>query len=399
MNFFNGFLDDGRHGLHRGSQRYVDPLERANAQIYNLANENEALQARVEQLEHRLAQVARPTTPNPQQLIHRIRDLEGALGHTQRELAVSQQRLAAAEDALSKAAQRERSMGPRTGRTGMSRQNPSGQATSQGGMESTMGAPTLKKEGSLSQNGFYIQEEESVSVKDQQIRELKETIQELNRAYSDFPKYKQYYEAREGGLQSQQPPHSAMALEQAVPHTDDGLFEQCKAQGKAFFRGTMVEGKPQGPCTEVLQNGESFRGTYRDGVRNGPGVLETPDFTFEGEFVAGEPQRAQGNLRPKLKVATFRLNPFAEYTGQVVEGAPQGQGRLQFSNGAKIAGTFANGRLDEQYPATIQVPEWGDKAMEARLMPIPGLDAVVVKPLEASGQLIWNLQTGELKSI
>jgi len=401
MNFFSDFFDDGCGSFHRGSQRYMNPLEKANLQIHNLANENEALQGRVQQLEQRLAQALRQTGPHPQQLVQRIRELEGALMQAQRELTASQQRVAAFEETISKNAPKPKVTSGRAAKMGPSKYSPaaSGQVSSHSGVDMQLPPPTPEKEDSLVLEGFYIQDEENVSIKDQQIRELKEAIQDINKAYADYAKYKQYYEAREGGLQSQQPLHSAMDVERTTPKTDSERFEECRKHGRPFFQGTIVEGKPQGLCYEVKNNGESFWGTFRDGLRHGHGHLETPDLVFEGEFVDGELQQSQGSLRMKPKVATVRLNPFSEYTGEMVGGVPQGQGQLELSNGAKISGTFTEGRLDERSRTTIQVPEWSDQPIEVQLVPISGLDAFVVKRPEASSQLIWNLKTGELKSI
>lgn len=404
MNFFNdffnngpsGYVDDGHHGVRRPPRRGPTELERTQNQVRALAQENEELQARLNGTEHEL-----------QALQKKLRSKQN--GFPQRS-EVLEEKLRAAEHKLAQYFQRfgdldKRGQGPLPGApTGSGRAQRSGerpsfsdQKSGVSGTKNASEAPSFEEHSGLDQSGFYIQEEENVSVKDQQIRELKQAVRDLSAIYADFGKYKRFYEAHS----SQSEPHrgdSQMPIEQQDPKSSpEAIFEGCKARRVPFFQGTLVDGVKEGWCREVDSEGSVFEGTYANGSRQ-EGKLDCPDFLFEGQFVDGLPSEQSGNMVRKSREEKLQLTPNCFFTGQTLGGVPNGVGVLKFQSGICLRGTFENGRMSPDFPVSVSGPELQTE-VAAQLIQIQGLEAVVVKPASGQQTFIWNLKSGELKLI
>lgn len=392
MSFFNDFFNnghlgffDGPHpGYRRAARRPPTELERAQHQLQALAQENEELQARLNDTEHELQLVqrkmkVRPTPPKSEGLEERLRE-------TELKLAQYVQKFGDLEKT-----RRDFGKGPTR----------SGQAQRTTDQHSPVQSPEnliLGRHESSEQNGFYIEEEQNVSVKDQQIHELKQTVRDLSSALVDYNKYKRYFEAHSSQSVSQRD-DSQMSIELTDPKTlPETSLEECRAQKMAYFQGTLVDGKKTGFCREVDPQGNIFEGTYADGIRNGQGKLDCSDYTFEGVFAEGVPQESQGKMTPKTKSQTMQLNDFCVFRGPVAGGVPTGEGVLRFSNGVSLRGTFDKGQISAEFPVVFSGPEV-EKEVPAELIQVQGLDALVVKPSEGRQTFIWNLKSGELKLI
>lgn len=237
---------------------------------------------------------------------------------------------------------------------------------------------------------FYIQEEENVSVKDQQIRELKQTISELNNAYVDYAKYKSFYEAHH----REEDPMGEVPVDQR----NREIFLEYAKRGEQYFEGAIVGGKRNGFCREVTANGEVFEGHYVNDVREGQGRLENAEMSFQGLFVSGQPKLDQGQIVHKPKMETVQVMPNLRFVGQTIAGVPNGDGYFEFQPGVKLFTNFVAGQIAENNNVKISLPE-SEEQMNAELFRVPGVDAIIIKSEDNKHRFIWNLATGELKLI
>lgn len=100
------------------------------------------------------------------------------------------------------------------------------------------------------------------------------------------------------------------------------------------LEGVFVNGVIQGLATERDAYGEFlYEGEWKNGVRDGRGLLKTPIGEYTGEFVAGS-KHGQG---------TDTFSSGSKYTGEFVENQRHGHGVILHSNGCIYDGNWKFG--------------------------------------------------------
>lgn len=81
-------------------------------------------------------------------------------------------------------------------------------------------------------------------------------------------------------------------------------------------------------CSGIyVKTGASLCGVWKDGQLNGRGIAETPDGTYEGEFVNGQ-RSGKGTFQYKYSSAKLR-----RYVGDWQNDLPHGLGSYRDENG------------------------------------------------------------------
>jgi hypothetical protein len=86
--------------------------------------------------------------------------------------------------------------------------------------------------------------------------------------------------------------------------------------------------------TETFDNGDIYKGTFKDGLKHGKGTLTTRNNrSYEGDWENDKPHGFGINTFPNGKI----------YTGNFFEGKPVGDGQWTYADGRIYNGTWVNG--------------------------------------------------------
>ena len=90
--------------------------------------------------------------------------------------------------------------------------------------------------------------------------------------------------------------------------------------------------KSQG--TQTFDNGDIYKGTFKDGLKHGKGTLTTRNNrSYEGDWENDKPHGFGINTFPNGKI----------YTGNFFKGKPVGDGQWTYTDGRIYNGTWVNG--------------------------------------------------------
>lgn len=113
--------------------------------------------------------------------------------------------------------------------------------------------------------------------------------------------------------------------------------EFSKKADKASYKGTLMNGKPEGYGICTIHFGTYFaeyNGKWENGSPHGQGVLNTNmGLTYQGNWFVGQPWK-------EIKVT---MPNGAVYFGDWSFGKPNGQGTLTYVDGTTYTGTFVHG--------------------------------------------------------
>ena len=88
--------------------------------------------------------------------------------------------------------------------------------------------------------------------------------------------------------------------------------------------------------TETFDNGDIYKGTFKDGLKHGKGTLTTRNNrSYEGDWENDKPHGFGINTFPNGKI----------YTGNFFEGKPVGDGQWTYADGRIYNGTWVNGEF------------------------------------------------------
>lgn len=120
------------------------------------------------------------------------------------------------------------------------------------------------------------------------------------------------------------------------------------------YYGEIKNGKPSGLGYAKWVDGTVYRGSWADGQRHGIGLLIKPNGEkiagqwFDGELVAplGKeiPENRLGPLPPN-NPENVHLENGGVYTGNIVNGLPEGQGTCIWPDGARYDGNWSSGMM------------------------------------------------------
>lgn len=86
--------------------------------------------------------------------------------------------------------------------------------------------------------------------------------------------------------------------------------------------------------TETFDNGDIYKGTFKDGIKHGKGKLTTRNNrSYEGDWENDKPHGFGINTFPNGKI----------YTGNFYKGKPVGDGQWTYTDGRIYNGTWVNG--------------------------------------------------------
>ena len=86
--------------------------------------------------------------------------------------------------------------------------------------------------------------------------------------------------------------------------------------------------------TETFDNGDIYKGTFKDGLKHGKGTLTTRNNrSYEGDWENDKPHGFGINTFPNGKI----------YTGNFFKGKPVGYGQWTYADGRIYNGTWVNG--------------------------------------------------------
>ena len=114
-----------------------------------------------------------------------------------------------------------------------------------------------------------------------------------------------------------------------MKHRKGNLYS--KENNKFSYDGQWANDKYEGYKT-LINNGEKYIGYFKNGVRNGKGILSKREGDiFEGEFLNGE--FIKGKIIYKNE---------DEYNGSIADGKKKGKGTYKYKNGDIYEGCFEN---------------------------------------------------------
>lgn len=123
------------------------------------------------------------------------------------------------------------------------------------------------------------------------------------------------------------------------------------------FEGQFLAGKPDGWGTFHFTNGDRYIGSFKFGFQHGKGTLYHPDETQtvgewrEGEYM-GNPTIEQGQIGcisgncENGRGMLIYPEGAAKYIGNFVDGQPNGEGVINYSNGERYKGNWKEGSYD-----------------------------------------------------
>jgi len=110
-------------------------------------------------------------------------------------------------------------------------------------------------------------------------------------------------------------------------------FADVGQQPDGIYTGQCQGGKAHGGGSISYDNGETFQGTFRTGIKNGQGVGTFPDgITLKGEF-------RNGYIHKGTETWPSGVN----YQGEFKNNKPHGQGTMTYANGDRHQGEFRDG--------------------------------------------------------
>ena len=180
---------------------------------------------------------------------------------------------------------------------------------------------------------------------------------------------------------------------EGVVYVYEGEFQNNERSGKGtmtwgkdgettIYEGDFADNWINGYGTCTWPSGDHYEGEWKNGRFNGKGTLTYADGSvYEGEFVddkkngEGTYTKADGTVVTEnwiygKKVETLTLED-GTYTGGVTDGKPDGQGKMEYTNGQVYEGEWKNGVRSGQGTHTtssgnVYVGEWKDDKMEGQ---------------------------------
>lgn len=106
---------------------------------------------------------------------------------------------------------------------------------------------------------------------------------------------------------------------------------------KYKLEATLARGQVQGEATRKTSEGNTYTGTFKDGLPDGKGYFRTADgFQYEGEYHNGKREGVAEGLFPNGD----------NYQGQWKDGKPDGVGRMTYMIGGAYEGEWKAGKRE-----------------------------------------------------
>lgn len=102
----------------------------------------------------------------------------------------------------------------------------------------------------------------------------------------------------------------------------------------ACFRGSFVNGMPNGAASVVLEGAKFYEGPLINGIPHGIGTFFLPGLNYNGDISNGV---CEG-------MGYCRWEDGTEYEGAFLSGQPHGKGLLRYPDGLIFVGKFASGK-------------------------------------------------------